>query len=278
MAPLHRRASIRNQQPKRRMLQFHAAGTFLVCPAGAVRPGRRRRPENHPGGDGRPSRLAGRFLRRRRSNQAIPGGAGPGRTGHRQAPQRSNLYLVRNRMLSAAAGMALLKEDEPSRKRVTDLAQAALDSKPPADARLLPEFLLLQQKLVSGAIAGDQARKAIQAFIAAYQDSPLAPSSLICASMLALPAGLDDMREGPASILDKNARTRLRQGLPPMRPGASPRPGQAFQGRTDEARRNQAQTARRHAGQGGHRVLLDRRRKAGPAGRRQSPQTRVYRG
>lgn len=109
-------------------------------------------------------------------------------------PAAPDLHLIRNRILSAAQGIAWTRRDTESWERVKTLAEAARKTDMPAEAKLLPEFLLLQRQVMLGQVSDADAAGAARELVSRYAKTPAATNSLMCAVILSLELGNESLR------------------------------------------------------------------------------------
>ena len=109
-----------------------------------------------------------------------------GAEAERTHPGARNLHVVRDIMLGAARGMAILDGDDASRDALFHLARKISSSNAPPASTVLADVILTQAKLAE--VEDDPARlgPAILAFVERYEKTDVAPGALMIAVTMAL--------------------------------------------------------------------------------------------
>jgi thiol-disulfide isomerase/thioredoxin len=122
-----------------------------------------------------------------------------GRQAQRDYPQAPNLHEVQLLMLQAADYLARTRRDTASQQRVSQLAQAILDSQAPPEKKIQADYLLTATRVspVPGATTApaDGAERTIRQFVQRYKDTEAEAVAHVYGTILAQQASQRKLRE-----------------------------------------------------------------------------------
>lgn len=130
----------------------------------------------------------------------------------RQHPGATNLYQVREYLMAAARGIALLSPSDEAEQQLQTIARRQLNSTAPPEPRMLADLILSRQQL--GQFTDEPLRQleTIQTFLGHYSNSTVEAKSLMIAvdliKLVNVPAS-DRVSAGRASKLEKEVLDQL---------------------------------------------------------------------
>jgi thiol-disulfide isomerase/thioredoxin len=132
-----------------------------------------------------------------------------GQAAEAQYPDASNLYVVRQMMLSAAKELAGLQRTLERQRQVVEIARRIMNSTAPAAEKLQADFFLLREKILQAIRRPpDQPRPDLstdlRAFLSRYEDTPAIGRAVAYSVILADAAGLAALKEELLDRLEKD--------------------------------------------------------------------------
>ncbi len=116
-----------------------------------------------------------------------------GRDIEKRYPAAPDLHIVRNIMLQAAQGIAVLERTEQRRGELLELARRIAGSDAPPESRLLADLLLAQARRANAEPASPEAALAVAEFAEKYIGTKAEAKSLMSATLMAFDIGHSEL-------------------------------------------------------------------------------------
>lgn len=120
-------------------------------------------------------------------------------------PNAGNLYIVRERMLRAASGLASLKGDDASRKAILDVASRIMTGKAPAEIKIEADRIVTSEKINPDTTKTKPAEKEkeVRAMVKRYAGTKVEATAVLYGAVMAREVKLPDLLAELADTLEK---------------------------------------------------------------------------
>ena len=120
-------------------------------------------------------------------------------------PNAGNLYVVRERMLRAAAGLASLKGDDASRKTIHDVASRIMTAEAPAEIKIEADRIVTSEKINpdTSKTTPAEKEKQVRAMVKRYAGTKVEATGVLYGAVMAKEVQLPDLLSELADTLEK---------------------------------------------------------------------------